>query len=123
VVVTSKPRFVHCAAILAGELSATVLLCQLSYTARRLWQDSNLHPSKEPSHITTGETRLTLALQVTHVTNHSKSRDDLNVVLNQSETVIKVAIGEWAFRSQRGVFDPSRDHHRPAQAGEVVGVC
>jgi len=36
-------------------LSATVLLCQLSYTARRLWQDSNLRPSKEPSHITTGE--------------------------------------------------------------------
>jgi len=39
----------------AGELSATALLCQLSYTARRLWQDSNLRPSKEPSHITTGE--------------------------------------------------------------------
>jgi len=36
-------------------LSATVLLCQLSYTARRQWQDSNLRPSKEPSHITTGE--------------------------------------------------------------------
>jgi len=31
------------------------LLCQLSYTARGLWQDSNLRPSKEPLHITTGE--------------------------------------------------------------------
>jgi hypothetical protein len=27
----------------------------MSYTARRLWQDSNLRPSKEPSRITTGE--------------------------------------------------------------------
>lgn len=58
------------------------------------WQELNLRPSKEPPHITTGETRHSLALQVAHVTKHSKSRDDLNVVLNQNETVIQVAVGE-----------------------------
>lgn len=63
--------------------------------------------------------RLFPALNVPHICDNAKSRDGLDVLIDDGHAFVEVSVGKWSFGSQRRLLYAGRNQNPPP---EFVGV-